>query len=155
MLRTMVNRSSKKTNPRKTSIKNPAAVKLGRLGGLKGGKARAARLTPEERQQIARAGARQRWSKVKEGKSIRTSRPLLSADDAFEIQKKAFQEIPARVLAQYEHQFVISRDGQIIDSDFDLPTLTRRFFKRRRRSSVYITRVGGTAAVIGSPSLEE
>lgn len=34
--------------------KNPAAVELGRLGGQKGGKARAARLTPEERSQAAR-----------------------------------------------------------------------------------------------------
>jgi hypothetical protein len=34
--------------------KNPAAVELGRLGGLKGGKARAAKLTPEQRSEIAR-----------------------------------------------------------------------------------------------------
>jgi hypothetical protein len=41
--------------------KNPAAVALGRLGGAKGGKARAAKLTPEERQAIARKAARARW----------------------------------------------------------------------------------------------
>lgn len=35
---------------------NPSAVALGRLGGLKGGKARAAKLTPERRQEIARMG---------------------------------------------------------------------------------------------------
>ncbi len=33
--------------------KNPAAVSLGRLGGLKGGKARADKLTPEKRKEIA------------------------------------------------------------------------------------------------------
>jgi hypothetical protein len=43
--------------------KNPAAVALGRLGGLKGGKARAAKLTPEKRSEIARKAARSRWAK--------------------------------------------------------------------------------------------
>lgn len=41
--------------------KNPAAVALGRLGGLKGGKARAAKLTAEQRTQIARKAAQKRW----------------------------------------------------------------------------------------------
>ncbi len=41
--------------------KNPAAVALGRLGGLKGGKARAARLTPKERSEIAKKAAQSRW----------------------------------------------------------------------------------------------
>jgi len=43
------------------SEKNPAAVELGRLGGLKGGKARAAKLTPEQRREIARKAAATRW----------------------------------------------------------------------------------------------
>lgn len=43
--------------------KDPAAVSLGRKGGLKGGKARAAKLTPEERSAIARKAARARWTK--------------------------------------------------------------------------------------------
>lgn len=42
--------------------KNPSAVKLGRLGGKKGGKARAAKLSAEERVEIARKAARTRWS---------------------------------------------------------------------------------------------
>jgi hypothetical protein len=41
--------------------KNPAAVALGRLGGLKGGRARAAKLSPEQRKEIARKAARSRW----------------------------------------------------------------------------------------------
>lgn len=41
--------------------KNPAAVLLGRLGGLKGGKARAAKLTARKRSQIARKAAKARW----------------------------------------------------------------------------------------------
>jgi hypothetical protein len=46
-----------------TEGKNPAAVELGRKGGLKGGKARAANLSPERRAQIARDAAAKRWSK--------------------------------------------------------------------------------------------
>ena len=42
--------------------KDPAAVALGRRGGLKGGKARAAKLTPEQRSEIARKAATARWS---------------------------------------------------------------------------------------------
>lgn len=41
--------------------KNPAAVELGRLGGLKGGKARADKLTAEERKKIAAKAAKKRW----------------------------------------------------------------------------------------------
>ncbi len=44
-------------------VKNPAAVALGRLGGLKGGKARAKKLSAERRKEIARKAARERWSK--------------------------------------------------------------------------------------------
>ena len=43
--------------------KNPAAVALGRLGGLKGGRARAARLSPSRRKAIAKKAAKARWSK--------------------------------------------------------------------------------------------
>ena len=43
--------------------KNPAAVALGKLGGLKGGKARAASMTPEKRKEIAQKAAAKRWSK--------------------------------------------------------------------------------------------
>lgn len=43
--------------------KNKAAQMLGKLGGLKGGKARAATLTPERRREIAQKAARARWGK--------------------------------------------------------------------------------------------
>ena len=43
--------------------KNPHAVALGRLGGKKGGKARAEKLTPEQRKEIAKKAAEARWSK--------------------------------------------------------------------------------------------
>jgi hypothetical protein len=41
--------------------KNPAAVALGKLGGLKGGKARSKSLTPERRKEIAQKAAQSRW----------------------------------------------------------------------------------------------
>jgi len=43
--------------------KNLNAVALGKLGGKKGGKARAEKLTPEERKEIARKAALARWEK--------------------------------------------------------------------------------------------
>jgi hypothetical protein len=43
--------------------KNPAAVALGRKGGLKGGISRAASLSPSERTRIARVAAQSRWKK--------------------------------------------------------------------------------------------
>ena len=46
---------------RRARSKNPAAVELGRLGGQKGGKARAEKLTPQRRRQIAKLAAETRW----------------------------------------------------------------------------------------------
>jgi hypothetical protein len=43
--------------------KDPAAVALGRRGGQKGGAARAAKMTPEERAAIAKKAAAARWKK--------------------------------------------------------------------------------------------
>ena len=45
--------------------KNPHAVALGRMGGLKGGKARAKKLSPERRKEIARKAIESRWAKDK------------------------------------------------------------------------------------------
>jgi hypothetical protein len=45
--------------------RNPHAAALGRLGGLKGGHARAAALSPKRRREIARAAARARWAKAR------------------------------------------------------------------------------------------
>lgn len=82
---TMPKRSSKDVNQLAASIleaatgepssltasgtKNPAAVALGRLGGLKGGKARADSLTPSKRTLIAKKAAKARW--LKRTKSVR------------------------------------------------------------------------------------
>jgi hypothetical protein len=47
---------------RRKKRKNPAAVALGKLGGSKGGKARAANLSAEDRKAIAKLGAHARWA---------------------------------------------------------------------------------------------
>ena len=49
-----------------TEAKNPAAVALGRLGGLKGGKARAESMTPAERRKSALTAAQARWARKDE-----------------------------------------------------------------------------------------
>jgi hypothetical protein len=73
----MPKRSNKKRQPQDVNVlaasiveeatsesgKNPHAVALGRLGGKKGGPARAKKLTPEQRREIARKAARARWAK--------------------------------------------------------------------------------------------
>ena len=51
-------------SPRKPR-KNPYAVALGRKGGLKGGPARAAGMTPEERSESARKAVQARWERAK------------------------------------------------------------------------------------------
>jgi len=50
--------------PAAKKIKNPAAVALGKLGGMKGGNARAKKLSPEERSEIAQKAAKARWARV-------------------------------------------------------------------------------------------
>jgi hypothetical protein len=53
--------------------KNQAAVALGRLGGKKGGQARAEKLSPERRAEISKKAAVVRWSKSKEQRGSRES----------------------------------------------------------------------------------
>ena len=56
---------TKRSNNKVEKEKNPAAVALGKLGGLKGGKARAAKLSPKRRSEIARNAVNARWNKEK------------------------------------------------------------------------------------------
>ena len=53
-------------DPKSVRLKNPAAVALGQLGGRKGGKARAERLTPQERVAIAKKAAETRWRRKRD-----------------------------------------------------------------------------------------
>jgi hypothetical protein len=51
--------------------KNPHAVALGKLGGSKGGKMRAAKLTPKQRSDIARKAVLARWERVKKAQGAK------------------------------------------------------------------------------------
>jgi len=51
--------------PQTPDGKNPFAVALGRRGGLKGGPARAAKMTQKQRSESAKKAARARWSAVR------------------------------------------------------------------------------------------
>jgi len=53
-------------NKKPVRVKNPAAVALGKLGGLKGGLARAAKLSAKRRSEIARNAVIARWKKTKQ-----------------------------------------------------------------------------------------
>jgi hypothetical protein len=55
------------SDPTPDAGKNPAAVELGRLGGLKGGKARSDSMTAERRSEIAKEAARARWGEGESG----------------------------------------------------------------------------------------
>jgi hypothetical protein len=57
----IVQQSTGQAAPPPAPAKNPAAVALGRLGGLKGGKARAASLSAVQRREIASKAAKRRW----------------------------------------------------------------------------------------------
>ena len=57
--------SENSSKPSRKPRKNPYAVALGRKGGLKGGPARAAKMTPEERSDSARKAVLARWERVK------------------------------------------------------------------------------------------
>ena len=55
--------TSDEPRPEPGPEKDPAAVSLGRRGGLKGGRARADGMTPERRSEIARQAAEARWGR--------------------------------------------------------------------------------------------
>lgn len=60
----IVRDSTEETQEPMDDGKDPAAVALGRKGGLKGGPARAQKLTPEERSTAAKKAAQTRWSRA-------------------------------------------------------------------------------------------
>ena len=62
--------------------KDPAAVALGRKGGLKGGKARAQKLSSQKRSEIAKIAARSRWSIGRGGNMATKWRKKLTKSDA-------------------------------------------------------------------------
>ena len=74
--------------------KNPAAVELGRLGGLKGGKARKAKLSRKRRSEIAKKAVNTRWAKT--GKSDVVLEPESRADQPLELMVSRSRKAGAR-----------------------------------------------------------
>ena len=66
----------------------------------------------------------------------------------FNEQKQAFLSIPPIILAPYNGQYIVVHNGEILDSDSDLPTLTSRFFAENGDLPVYVTKVGEEINVI-------
>lgn len=66
LARAIVDEATGETPPEPESGKDPAAVSLGRRGGLKGGPARAKKLSAKKRSEIAKKAARARWGKKSE-----------------------------------------------------------------------------------------
>lgn len=62
----VVQKATGQIEPKPTKTKDFDFVVLGRLGGKKGGPARASKLTAEQRKEIARKAAQARWSKARE-----------------------------------------------------------------------------------------
>lgn len=61
--------------PVPAKVKNPAAVALGKLGGSKGGRIRAEKLSPDARKTIAQQAAKARWAKDRENREMAGSQP--------------------------------------------------------------------------------
>lgn len=59
----LVQEATGEAKPEDKPEKNPNAVALGRLGGLKGGKARAEKLSPKRRKEISEKAIKARWGK--------------------------------------------------------------------------------------------
>ncbi len=55
--------ATEQTSDSEPDNRNPAAVEMGTLGGKRGGAARAAKLSPERRREIAQKAAQKRWTK--------------------------------------------------------------------------------------------
>ena len=62
LAKSIVDEATREVVPEAEPHKDPAAVALGRRGGLKGGRARAESLSPEQRREIAKRAAAARWA---------------------------------------------------------------------------------------------
>ena len=74
--------------------KDPAAVALGRKGGKKGGPARAAKLTPEQRSESARRAVQARWARRNKGRMVVKKTGKTSAKTLDEFQKTKKTAVP-------------------------------------------------------------
>jgi hypothetical protein len=130
-----------------SSKEKKAAKAFARLGGLKGGKARAEALTPEERQEIARDAARTRWAK--EGKPSMVDFPHATHEGILEIGSVkipcAVLHTGQRVLTQSGFMQALGRARQAkgrgyYDADVNMPAfLTAKNLKRFISQELQVT----------------
>lgn len=74
------------------------------------------------------------------------------AEVTFRIQRDAFLKIPPLIKQQYRGEYIISKDGAIVDHDSDIDRLTERFFGNQRPVDVFITLINGeTEAALDTP----
>src|SRR5690242_17922168 len=90
--------------------KNPHAVALGRLGGVKGGPARAKKLSPERRREIAQKAIAARWAKRAEGERVATT----IEPQGLEREAAFFEEHRADYLARFPGLFVLIKGSQML-----------------------------------------
>lgn len=69
--------------------------------------------------------------------------PIAPSELEYWTQKQAFLLIPKDQRLRYSGQFVVARDGRIMDSDADLATLVNRFFSRFGDAPAYVTKIDG------------
>lgn len=92
-------------------MKDEAAVSLGRRGGLRGGLARAAALTQEQRTEIARAAARARWDRPRPVKIVDDGIPYENEENPLEkmvlieLTEEAWLEVAQIAVAEEVGQF--------------------------------------------------
>ncbi len=63
LAKSIIDIATGEAKPEPKDERDPAAVALGRKGGLKGGKARAKKMSPKDRSEASRKAARVRWAK--------------------------------------------------------------------------------------------
>jgi len=67
LAKAVVDLATGQRSPEPTREKDPAAIARGHLGGVIGGRVRAARMTPEQRSESARRAAKARWERERQG----------------------------------------------------------------------------------------
>jgi hypothetical protein len=98
--------------------------------------------SPSKFVRASRSGQERLWDwRLPEG--MRDAETLRFSEIEFWQQKQAFLALPSAMLAAYTGEFVIVRNGQILDHDRSLPALTSRFFRQVGDMAVYISRIGG------------
>ena len=97
--------------------KNAAAVALGRKGGRKGGPARAAKLTPEQRSESARKAVQARWAKAREGREHIVKAANVAAKKSNRFRKQADEAAPTSTAINASDQTLLALLRRLKETD--------------------------------------